>query len=370
MSKEKTVFVSGNFNVLHPGHLRLLRFAKECGHLLIVGVNSDRVSGSSAHVSEDLRMEGVKSNSWVDRAILIDDSASDVVDKLKPDFVVKGKEHQNRFNPEKKILESYGGKLLFSSGETTFSSLELLHKEFSNSTYKDISLPSEYMSRHSISNEKLRMLIKKFSSLKVCVIGDLIIDEYITCEPLGMSQEDPTIVVTPIDTTRFIGGAGIVASHASGLGSQVEFVTILGRDEAGVYAEDALKEAGVKAHCIVDESRPSTIKQRFRSKGKSLLRVSHLHQNAIDTVLQEKVFRIVESIIKETHLLVFSDFNYGCLPQNLVDRLKTLAKTHNVMLAADSLPLRLVIFLGFWTLTCLLLQSVKQELASKIMKMD
>ena len=145
MSKEKTVFVSGNFNVLHPGHLRLLRFAKECGHFLIVGVNSDRISGNSAHVSEDLRMEGVKSNSWVDRVILIDDSVSDVLVKLKPDFVVKGKEHQNRFNPEEKILESHGGKLLFSSGETTFSSLELLHKEFSNLTYKDISLPSEYM---------------------------------------------------------------------------------------------------------------------------------------------------------------------------------------------------------------------------------
>ena len=110
----------------------------------------------------------------------------------------------------------------------------------------------------------------------------------------------------------------------------------MGRDEVGIYGKDALNKAGVKAHCIVDESRPSTIKQRFRSKGKSLLRVSHLHKNAIDTLLQDKVFSIVESIIKETHLLVFSDFNYGCLPQNLVDRLKTLAKTHNVMLAADS----------------------------------
>ena len=41
MSKEKTVFVAGNFNVLHPGHLRLLRFASECGEKLIVGVFSD-----------------------------------------------------------------------------------------------------------------------------------------------------------------------------------------------------------------------------------------------------------------------------------------------------------------------------------------
>ena len=41
----RTVFVSGNFNVLHPGHLRLLRFAGELGDRLIVGVQSDRLAG-------------------------------------------------------------------------------------------------------------------------------------------------------------------------------------------------------------------------------------------------------------------------------------------------------------------------------------
>ncbi len=336
MSKEKTVFVSGNFNVLHPGHLRLLRFASECGEQLIVGVYSDRISGEASHVPEDLRVEGVKSNSWVNKVILIDDLVSDVINKLRPDIVVKGKEHQNRFNPEEKILQSYGGKLLFSSGETTFSSLDLLHKEFSQSTFKDITLPSEFMSRHSINIEKIRDILEGFSSLKVFVIGDLIVDEYITCEPLGMSQEDPTIVVTPVDTTRFIGGAGIVATHASGLGAQVEFVTVSGSDEAGDYAQNALNTAGVNAHFIVDESRPTTVKQRFRSKGKSLLRVSHLHQDAINNTLQEKIIKIVDSVIQDVDLLVFSDFNYGCLPQILVDKLIKLANAHNVMLAADS----------------------------------
>ena len=82
MSKEKTVFVAGNFNVLHPGHLRLLRFASECGEKLIVGVLSDRISGESAYVPEELRLEGVKSNSWVNKVILIDDSVTDIVGSL------------------------------------------------------------------------------------------------------------------------------------------------------------------------------------------------------------------------------------------------------------------------------------------------
>jgi cytidyltransferase-like protein len=65
MAKAQTVFVSGNFNILHPGHLRLLRFARELGDHLIVGVNSDNYGGDTVHVSEQLRLEGVQSNNWV-----------------------------------------------------------------------------------------------------------------------------------------------------------------------------------------------------------------------------------------------------------------------------------------------------------------
>ena len=49
--QNKTVFVSGHFNVIHPGHLRLLRFAKECGNRLVVAVESDRIAADAAHVA-------------------------------------------------------------------------------------------------------------------------------------------------------------------------------------------------------------------------------------------------------------------------------------------------------------------------------
>ena len=52
MKKPPKVLVYGNFNVLHPGHLRLLRFAKAQGESLIVGVQSDRIAGDSAYVPE------------------------------------------------------------------------------------------------------------------------------------------------------------------------------------------------------------------------------------------------------------------------------------------------------------------------------
>ena len=167
-------------------------------------------------------------------------------------------------------------------------------------------------------------------------MGDLIVDEYITCEPLGMSQEDPTIVVTPIDSTRFIGGAGIVAAHAAGLGASVTFVSVSGNDESRDYALDGLAAAGVSTQLLLDDSRPTTLKQRYRSKGKSLLRVSHLHQGNISFALQSKLLTALEEAMDGADLLVFSDFNYGCLPQPLVDQLLAMAKSRGVLSAADS----------------------------------
>jgi rfaE bifunctional protein kinase chain/domain len=334
--KQCTVLVTGKFNVLHPGHLRLLRFAKESGTRLIVAVESDRLAGCDAHVPEQLRLEGVQSNNLVDECFIADEPLPTVIAHLRPDVVVKGKEHESRVNPELAILAQYGGKLLFSSGETFFSSLDLIHREFQKLDARSIRVPLVYMARHGIDAARLGELLQQFAQLKVAVVGDLIVDEYITCQPLGMSQEDPTIVVTPIDSTRFIGGAGIVAAHAAGMGAEVQYFSVTGNDATRDFALDALTAAGVSNQLLVDSSRPTTLKQRYRSKGKTLLRVSHLHQGAISADLQDQLLTSIEQAMASVDLLVFSDFNYGCLPQPLVDRVITMAKANGVMLAADS----------------------------------
>lgn len=224
MIKDKTtVLVIGNFNILHPGHLRLFRFARECGDRLIVAVNSDQKAGRAAHLPEALRLEGVKSNQWVDEAFVTDGSDAEIAKALKPDIVVKGKEYENGVNPELSVLEEYGGRLLFSSGETVFSSLDLIRREFSDFDPRSIRMPQEFMARHDIPASRLVELLINFPKLKVCVVGDLIVDEYITCQPLGMSQEDPTVVVTPIDSTRFVGGGRNCCSTCGGFGSGSKF---------------------------------------------------------------------------------------------------------------------------------------------------
>ncbi len=336
MIKKKKVLVSGNFNILHPGHLRLLRFAKECGDHLIVAVNSDKIAGKNAHVPEKLRIEGVRSNNWVDEVILVNQSIEKVIKKIRPEIVVKGKEYENSNNPEEKVLQSYGGRLIFSSGEIVFSSYDLIQKEFKGTKISSIRLPKNYLKRHSISQTKLNTLLKKTSKLNVVVVGDLIIDKYVSCQPLGMSQEDTSLVVTPFDNKLFVGGAGIVAIHAAGLGAKVNFFSISGKDSYNKFANKQLREHKVKSKIFIDDSRPTTNKTRYRSNEKTLLRVSNLHQVSISKLLQKKILNSVKKIIRKTDLLVFSDFNYGCLPQPLVNQITSLCKKSGTMIVADS----------------------------------
>jgi len=332
----KKVLVTGVFNVLHPGHVRLFRFAKECGDYLIVAVQSDKTSEQPIHVSEQLRLESVDSNSYVNESFITSDAPEELVHQLKPDVLVKGREYETRSNPEEEILAKYGGELLFDSGEVSFSSINLLEKEFKYSEIYNGRLPHDYMERHMINSKQLLKYIDKFSNINVTVIGDLIMDEYIICDPLGMSQEDPTIVVTPIDKELFIGGAGIVAAHAAGLGANVDFISVAGIDSMYEQALKMLDQEDVNSCIINDKHRPTTLKQRYRSRGKTLLRVSHLHQGNINQDLQNKIIEQVEKVISTTDLLVFSDFNYGCLPDNLIIEITKLAKKHQVYIVADS----------------------------------
>ncbi len=330
------VFLSGNFNVLHPGHLRLLRFARELGDELIVGVQSDRLAGDAAHVPEELRIDGVRSISFVSEALLVDEPVEDVVARFRPDFVVKGNEHEGQQNPELEVVNSYGGKLVFDSGDAVFSSLDLIRMDLLDQNWRVGNVPSGYLVRHGIETKDLLERISEFRALQVCVIGDLIVDEYITCDPLGMSQEDPTLVVTPVDTQCFLGGSGIVAAHAAGLGAAVQFLSVTGEDDMRDYAEAELRRTGVEAHLFGDETRPTTKKQRFRAEDTTLLRVSHLHQASIDIQLQERILDRFCEVVSDCQLVIFSDFNYGCLPQALVEKLVFHGRSSGVMMAADS----------------------------------
>ena len=331
----RLVFVSGNFNIIHPGHLRLLNFARSCGDRLVVGLFKD--GEPSVALPFDLRREGLDSLGAVSNVVeLGSDEVQAFIAALQPYAVVKGKEHESGENPEQGIVGAYGGHLIFSAGDPRFSTADLLRREMALPADVHIRHEPRFLASHGSSLSRLSALVSRFADLRVLVLGDLIIDEYITCDPLGMSQEDPTIVVTPVQSSVFTGGAGIVAGHIAGLGAKSKFLSISGDDDTAGRSEVALADFGVDATLIRDPSRPTILKQRFRAAGKTLLRVSHLRSHDAGQEFVSRVLERVDASLPKTDLVVFSDFNYGCLPQPLVDAVVTRCKTAGVPYIADS----------------------------------
>lgn len=331
---DTVVFVSGNFFALHPGHVRLLKFAAESGDTLVVGVSDTRPSQDIPPPIE--RAEALRELGIVDRVVILEEGVEPFVRDLKPDVIIKGKEFEAATNPEESIIKEYGGRLLFASGESTYSGTDLLDHDNRASRSSQFNVPDDFLKRHSLTSSQISNRIQSFSGTSVVVVGDLIVDEYISCEPLGMSQEEPAIVVSPQSTDQFIGGAGIVAAHAAALGASVNFVSIVGEDKVGVDAAQWLSDYNVNATLLKDDSRPTTLKQRYRAQDRTLLRVSHLRQHEISKELQAQIADRFESLCNENDLIIFSDFNYGCLPQPLVDQLAETARTKGAMIVADS----------------------------------
>ena len=230
-----------------------------------MGVNRDSTAGVT--VAHEMRLENVRSIAFVQRVVRLDKSTSDFIARLKPSVVVKGKEFEDRFNPEREIVETYGGRLIFSSGEVAIASLALLERD-ANVDISTVRKPLDFPKRHGFEISGLKRLLGKLSGMRVAVIGDLIVDEYVTCDAVGMSQEDPTIVVTPLMTRTFVVGAGAVASPRAWPRGGLQFFTLVGHDEAASFARDTLERHGVVCKTFV-ATRPTTRKQRFRALNKT-----------------------------------------------------------------------------------------------------
>ena len=152
-TNSKTIFISGVFNTLHIGHFRLFKFAKQQANILILGITSDSIS-EGATIDHFNRLDAIRNIKDVDISFIIEDNLNEIIKFLKPNFVLKGFEHKNNFNPETEIVKSYGGKILFSSGEIEFSSLENTRKKIKNSKIKFLNIPYDYMDRHSLSFQR------------------------------------------------------------------------------------------------------------------------------------------------------------------------------------------------------------------------
>ncbi len=324
-------FISGHFNILHSGHLRLFKFAKNRSNRLIVGIYEKPLESRKEILPIKTRLDVLKACSLVDEVVIIKkNQLRNIIYKIKPSIIVKGSEFKYKYNSEEDFIDKRKIKLLFSPGEKV--SLNIAKREI---LPEGMTFERKFLDRNKINFSKIKKVIDHFHNLSVCVVGDIIVDEYCYHEAIGMSQEDYSIVVKPLDTNTYLGGAGIVAAHASALNAKSHLISIVG-SEKNNFIKNKLKNYGVRNLIITDKSRETTIKKKIKLINKSLLRINNFSDDFISKKNQDLIYNKLTKIINKIDLLIFSDFNYGILPTSLIDKITILCKKNNVLTCADS----------------------------------
>jgi rfaE bifunctional protein kinase chain/domain len=336
-TQAKNVLVTGYFDVLHPGHIRLLKFAKECGDKLIVAVYSDQQIEKNCRVNQTHRLEVIQSLECVDECFITDLSPVELVKKYQPYAVIKGKEFEFQPNAEHDELHKYGGKLIFGSGEFETSTDQFIKSHHQVGLGFEYDELKSYAARRNIKQQDLIPIFENMCTLNVGVIGEVIVDEYIQGNAVGLSQEDPTIVMTPSRIDTFLGGAAITAGHIKSIGANnVTLFSVLGADNKADYCKSNIANYKINTFFVEDASRPTPLKTRYRVDKKTLLRVNQVRQHKISEELQDSLYSAINQQISTLDILVFSDFNYGLLPQTLVEKIIALCEKHSVKVVADS----------------------------------
>jgi rfaE bifunctional protein kinase chain/domain/rfaE bifunctional protein nucleotidyltransferase chain/domain len=332
----------GCFDILHPGHLRHLTWAKQQGDLLVVSVSADSVvqkGFARPFVPEKLRAENLAALEVVDY-VTIDDGewAGPILEALKPNIYVKGKEFQDvydgRFGRERQLVEAYGGTVKFSSGEVVYSSTKII-EDFKDRLEPVREQVHAFCKRHKITEKRLREIVEIFPTKKILVVGDTIVDRYVYCDRLGMSADAPVLVVRPRENDTFLGGAGIVAQHVKSFGGQVKFLSVIGNDPSGRFAAEELKTRGVPADLVVDSSRPTTFKTRYLSDGKKLLNVNEFRDQNLDAPVAAQLREKIEACGEETDAIAICDFSYGVISPPILDALCEVARARNIPIIGD-----------------------------------
>ena len=324
------VLVHGNFEILHTGHVRLFAYAKSMASKLIVGLCVEGLN-----VEETARRRLIlEVNPLVDQVIEFVD-ISKLIEKVKPDALIKGREFADQENIEEKLLAKIGGRVIFSSGDIDISQSTFVPKISSKVTFLRESVLG-YLNRNGITIAKLRESLSRIRQLKVLVVGDVILDEYIECVPVGLSQETPSIVARPVREERFLGGAGIIAAHCAGLGASSSLLAIIGDDKEAETVKQLCQKFKVNVNWIVDTAHPTVLKQRFMSGRQVMFRLNRFRQEGVSKEIVSEIRKNFVELVNRHDIVIFADFSYGVLNESNSQELVRLAKEKQVFTSADS----------------------------------
>lgn len=285
----KIVQCHGAFDLVHVGHLIHLEEARALGDLLVVTITADRhiTKKRSVTFTQDQRAHQLASLEIVDYVAVVDEpSALSAIEILHPDVYVKGPEYADltldasrSIYHEMRVLESYGGRIHFTSGET-FSSTKLSHFLLNapeaaqvNPLLRNERVLFKDISSYGFKLEQLKAFLAKANGLRVCVVGEAIVDEWVDVTLTSLSTQSRCLGGLETARVRQVGGAGVIALHLANFVEHVDcFVNRLTAEWPESVTVRELSDAEIVETRFVDRETGRPV---FKTRRATIGEVAH-----------------------------------------------------------------------------------------------
>jgi rfaE bifunctional protein nucleotidyltransferase chain/domain len=332
---KKIVLCHGCFDLLHPGHIRHFKAAKNYGDILIVSVVPDKLvkKGPGRPVfNEHLRVESVASLADVDYVTLEkDENVTKTIELIRPDFYVKGKEFSNSAEgetstilQEEKAVKKIGGEIRFTD-EITFSSSSIINELF-NVISKEA---KEYLKtlKKDFTSSDIIGIVKDLNDLKVLIVGDVILDEYVFCKAIGKPEKAAVVSTKFLYNEMYAGGSLAVANHVAGFVNKVHLVACLGNDHKDEFIKKHLRE-NIQTKFFIRKYAPTIVKTRYLEKFErsKLFEVSQINDEFVDQQLEDSIIEYLNDIVPLYDMVIIVDFGHGLITPKIQETIVKKSK--------------------------------------------
>lgn len=345
LKNKKIVQCHGVFDLLHPGHIEYFKEAKKYGDILIVSLTSDRFVNKGPYkpvFNQNIRAFSLSNLEIIDFVFINDNAdAVKIINIIKPNYYIKGPDYKNQFKDlnlikEKNAVQKNGGKIFFTQGKL-YSSTKILNQNFVEFSDEQKLIINKIKKEFKTSN--LIKKLKELKKLKILVIGEAIIDEYIFCEAFGKSGKEPVMVNKKIYSEKYAGGTISIANSIGKFCDKVEFITYLGDKRSEINFIKSKLKNNIKLSYVSKKNSPTIVKTRIIDKySKSKLSAIYdLNDNDLDENNENKLIGILNNKVHKYDLIVLADYGHGLFTKKVINFLQKKAKRLSLNLQLNAL---------------------------------
>jgi D-beta-D-heptose 7-phosphate kinase/D-beta-D-heptose 1-phosphate adenosyltransferase len=173
--------------------------------------------------------------------------------------------------------------------------------------------------------------IARFAEMRVLVIGDLMLDEFLWGKVSRISPEAPVPVVDVTGESYYPGGAANVARNLRELGAETHLLGLAGADANGDRLCALLAESGIRTDGVLrDPARPTTVKTRIIARHQQVVRVDRERIAPLDAAQRARMIAFIDAATRNMDGIVVADYGKGALDQELADHICRVAKVLTV----------------------------------------